>query len=135
MLRLNRHTCAFRVTLLDLALTRSALTVSPITPTDRCGPAGAKPPRVDRRHALGRHGEQLAEAHLARLGFSTLARNVRSRAGEIDLIAFDGETLVFAEVKTLQASALYWRGSPAAAMAAPPPALATAPAGGRVAER
>jgi putative endonuclease len=59
-------------------------------------------PRVDRRHALGRHGEQLAEAHLARLGFRTLDRNVRTRAGEIDLIAFDGETLVFAEVKTLR---------------------------------
>jgi putative endonuclease len=35
-----------------------------------------------------------------RLGFATLARNVRTRFGEIDLIAFDGRTLIFAEVKT-----------------------------------
>jgi putative endonuclease len=53
--------------------------------------------------ALGRLGEELAEAHLARLGFRTLARNVRTREGEIDLIAFDGGTLVFAEVKTRRA--------------------------------
>ena len=37
---------------------------------------------------------------MQRLGFSTLARNARCRAGEIDLIVFDGRTLVFAEVKT-----------------------------------
>jgi putative endonuclease len=45
-------------------------------------------------------GEELAAAHLGRLGFTVLARNVRTRHGEIDLIAFDGRTLVFAEVKT-----------------------------------
>jgi putative endonuclease len=32
-----------------------------------------------------------------------VARNARTRAGEIDLIAFDGRTLVFAEVKTRRA--------------------------------
>jgi putative endonuclease len=53
----------------------------------------------DRRRTLGRLGERLAEAHLRRLGFSIVARNVRTRHGEIDLIAFDGATLVFAEVK------------------------------------
>jgi putative endonuclease len=52
------------------------------------------------RRALGRQGEELAAAHFRRLGFSLLARNVRTRHGEIDLIAFDGSTLVFAEVKT-----------------------------------
>ncbi len=35
-----------------------------------------------------------------RLGFSPLGRNVRTRHGEIDLIAFNGRTLVFAEIKT-----------------------------------
>jgi putative endonuclease len=45
-------------------------------------------------------GEQLAADHLERLGFAILERNVRTRHGEIDLIAFDGRTLVFAEVKT-----------------------------------
>jgi putative endonuclease len=39
-------------------------------------------------------------AHMHRLGFSPLGRNERTRHGEIDLIAFDGQTLVFAEVKT-----------------------------------
>jgi putative endonuclease len=71
------------------------------------------PGRVDPRRALGRLGEELAEAHLARLGFSTLARNVRTRAGEIDLIAFDGKTLVFAEVKSLRVSAVPAPGRPA----------------------
>ena len=39
-----------------------------------------------------------------RLGFSVLARNVRTRYGEIDLIAFDGHTLVIAEVKSRRIS-------------------------------
>jgi putative endonuclease len=52
------------------------------------------------RRALGGRGEQLAAAHLRAQGFRTLARNVRTRHGEIDLVAFDGCTLVFAEVKT-----------------------------------
>jgi putative endonuclease len=56
--------------------------------------------RADPRRTLGRCGEDLAAAHLDRLGFSTLARNVRTRYGEIDLIVFDGRTLIFAEVKT-----------------------------------
>lgn len=60
------------------------------------------PPR-DPRHALGRAGEELAAAHLQRLGFCALGRNVRTRAGEIDLIAFNGTTLIFVEVKTRRA--------------------------------
>jgi putative endonuclease len=55
------------------------------------------------RRELGRLGEELAAAHLGRLGFSVLARNTRSRQGEIDLIAFDGQVMVFAEVKTRRA--------------------------------
>jgi putative endonuclease len=75
-------------------------------PTTRrsSGPAGAGcpvgPAREDPRRALGRLGEDLAAAHLDRLGFATLARNVRTRQGEIDLIVFDGCTLAFVEVKT-----------------------------------
>jgi len=63
--------------------------------------------RSDPRRALGRLGEDLAATHLTRLGFSTLARNVRTRAGEIDLIAFERRqgTLVFVEVKTRRVSA------------------------------
>jgi putative endonuclease len=55
---------------------------------------------ADQRPALGRRGEEHALAHMHRLGFSPLGRNERTRYGEIDLIAFDGRTLVFAEVKT-----------------------------------
>ena len=53
----------------------------------------------DDRRWLGARGEQLAAEHLERLGFAVLARNVRTSHGEIDLIAFDGRTLVFVEVK------------------------------------
>ena len=56
--------------------------------------------REDTRRTLGRRGEELAAAHLEELGFRVLERNARTRYGEIDLISFDGSTLVFAEVKT-----------------------------------
>ena len=55
---------------------------------------------ADHRRGLGQQGEQLAVAHLERLGYATLARNVRTRYGELDVIAFDGQALVFVEVKT-----------------------------------
>ncbi|MBX5440980.1 MAG: YraN family protein [Solirubrobacteraceae bacterium] len=57
----------------------------------------------DLRHRLGRLGEDLAAAHLERRGFEVVARNHRTRHGEIDLIGHDGRTLVFAEVKTRRA--------------------------------
>ena len=59
----------------------------------------------DPRRSLGARGEELALAHLKRLGFALVARNHRTRWGEIDLIVFDGTTLVFVEVKTRRASA------------------------------
>ena len=55
---------------------------------------------TDVRHTAGQRGEDLAAAHLERLGFAILARNHRTRYGELDLVAYDGETLVFVEVKT-----------------------------------
>jgi len=54
----------------------------------------------DLRHRLGRVGEQLAAEHLERRGLAILARNHRTRWGEIDLIAADTERIVFCEVKT-----------------------------------
>ena len=54
----------------------------------------------DHRGRLGRRGEQLAAEHLRRRGCVELARNVRTSAGEIDLIALDGRALVFVEIKT-----------------------------------
>jgi putative endonuclease len=53
-----------------------------------------------RRQDLGRLGEQLAAEHLARRGFQILQRNYRTRWGEIDIVAFDGRTLAFCEVKS-----------------------------------
>jgi putative endonuclease len=55
---------------------------------------------VHARGRLGALGEDLAAAHFERLGFEVLERNVRTREGEIDLIAYDGRVLVFVEVKT-----------------------------------
>lgn len=54
----------------------------------------------DARHTRGRQGEELAARHFEALGFEVLARNHHTRYGELDLVAYDGETLVFAEVKT-----------------------------------
>jgi putative endonuclease len=50
--------------------------------------------------ALGRRGEDLAAAHLSDLGLVILERNYRSRSGEVDIIARDGDALVICEVKT-----------------------------------
>jgi putative endonuclease len=52
------------------------------------------------RRALGAAGESFAAAYLIRRGYALLARNWRCALGEIDLIARDGETLVFVEVRT-----------------------------------
>jgi putative endonuclease len=52
------------------------------------------------RKSLGRLGEQLAAEHFERLGWRIVDRNYQTRFGELDLVAVDGDTLVFAEVKT-----------------------------------
>lgn len=56
-------------------------------------------------HTPGEIGERLAEKHLKKQGYKTLARNLRSRLGEIDLLCLapDGKTVVFVEVKTAAA--------------------------------
>jgi putative endonuclease len=54
----------------------------------------------DPRHHLGRLGEQLALEHLERLGYALVARNHRTRFGELDLVVCDGRALVFVEVKS-----------------------------------
>lgn len=51
------------------------------------------------RPSLGDRGEEAAARHLQALGYVVLERRYRTRAGEIDLIARDGDTLVFVEVK------------------------------------
>jgi len=55
-------------------------------------------------HALGRRGEDIAHRHLQRVGIIVIARNYRtgSGSGEIDLVGWDRDTLVFVEVKSRQ---------------------------------
>jgi putative endonuclease len=52
------------------------------------------------RENIGDRGENLAARFLRNLGYSIIIRNFRCEAGEIDIIARDGKTLVFVEVKT-----------------------------------
>lgn len=47
----------------------------------------------------GRHAEDVATAYLQQRGLKLVVRNYRCRFGEIDLIARDGKTLVFIEVR------------------------------------
>ena len=53
-----------------------------------------------KRLSLGKAGEELALTYLQGLGYKILARNYRKPFGEVDIIANDGGTLVFVEVKT-----------------------------------
>jgi putative endonuclease len=56
--------------------------------------------RTDPRQALGRAGEELATRHLESRGFEILARCARTAQGELDVVAFGDQTIVFVEVKT-----------------------------------
>jgi putative endonuclease len=56
--------------------------------------------QVNNRQSLGNHGEDIAATYLTQLGYSIIERNFRIRYGEIDIVAKDGSTLVFVEVKT-----------------------------------
>ena len=51
------------------------------------------------RVVLGKRGEDLACRELERRGYAIIARRHRCRGGELDIIARDGPTLVFVEVK------------------------------------
>ena len=60
--------------------------------------------------ASGKDGEDIASRFLSRLGYVILARNITNprgrRLGELDIIATDGECVVFVEVKTRTSTAL-----------------------------
>jgi putative endonuclease len=72
--------------------------------------AAVNPPEVAPHFQLGRKGEQLAVEHLKRAGYQIVAGNVKLPVGrntrgvivnaEIDIVAYDGRTLCFVEVKT-----------------------------------
>lgn len=52
------------------------------------------------KKVIGDKGEDFAASYFQKLGYEIKARNVHSRYGEIDLIAENGDTVVFVEVKT-----------------------------------
>ncbi len=58
------------------------------------------PRASDDRRRTGRRGEEIACRHLQAIGMRLLERNARTAAGEIDVIALEGRTIVFVEVKT-----------------------------------
>jgi putative endonuclease len=55
--------------------------------------------RLPHQRARGAAAEDAAETHLRALGMKIVARNVVTRLGELDLVALDGETLCFVEIK------------------------------------
>jgi len=56
---------------------------------------------VSKEHLeLGKRGEALAVKTLKKMGYRALVSNYRCALGEIDLVARDGDTLVFVEIKT-----------------------------------
>ena len=63
--------------------------------------------------SLGDQGERAAERHLLRQGLVIVERGLSGRRGEVDLIAVEGQTIIFVEVKTRSS---YRKGHPAEAV-------------------
>ncbi len=76
-----------------------------INPRDLISRAVAFVAQLREELPLGRRGERAAEKYLKRNGYRVVARNFRASGAEIDLVAIDGETLVFVEVKTRRSRA------------------------------
>jgi putative endonuclease len=53
----------------------------------------------------GEEAEDFAARHLEQQGLVVVTRNYRTRLGEVDLVALDGETLVFVEVRARRSNA------------------------------
>jgi putative endonuclease len=60
---------------------------------------------ADQRRKLGERGEDAAAAYLERSGMTVVERNWRTQAGEVDVVALDGDTIVLCEVKTRRSTA------------------------------
>lgn len=60
---------------------------------------------MDHRQETGTRGEDLAAQTLTRQGYVILARRYRTRFGELDIVAQDGPTMVFVEVKARRSDA------------------------------
>ena len=80
-----------------MLLVRSAVRI-----LDRLAPWLARETQLPEHLQTGRLGEDAAYFYLRELGFTVVARDFRSprRRGDVDLIAWEGETLCFVEVKT-----------------------------------
>jgi putative endonuclease len=61
-----------------------------------------------KRHRIGAWGEEIASQYLETKGYQILARNWRTQEGEVDLIAQDGDAVVFVEVKTRTSKDFGW---------------------------
>jgi putative endonuclease len=59
------------------------------------------------RQRIGRQAEELVARRLAAGGWEIVERNARTRYGELDIVALDGRTLVFVEVKAGRAGAAF----------------------------
>ena len=64
-------------------------------------------------NVIGQRGEELAATFIEKMGYLVLAKNWRCERGELDLVAKDGVTLVFIEVKTRRSTRF---GSPSEAV-------------------
>lgn len=62
---------------------------------------------TETRQRLGQTAEDLVAARLANAGWEVVERNARTRHGELDLVALDGRTLVFVEVKAGRAGSAF----------------------------
>ena len=68
--------------------------------TGTTGDDEAAKARAKGKDPLGIRGENVAAKHLQKLGYRIYGRNFKTPVGEIDIVARDGKTLVFVEVKT-----------------------------------
>lgn len=80
--------------------------MAPAPPIER--PFGESRNLSEKRALLGRKGEELAACYLQQRSFTLLDRNYRGRTGEIDIIAREGKTTVFIEVKTRRKGTSYF---------------------------
>lgn len=55
---------------------------------------------LNKKQKFGQKGEDIAVRHLKKAGYKIIETNYRTKLGEIDIIAQDKDTIVFAEVKT-----------------------------------
>ncbi|GHV83400.1 UPF0102 protein [Spirochaetia bacterium] len=66
-------------------------------------PSKKKKSQENNKNSLGKQGEDRAVYHIEEAGLKVITRNFRSKAGEVDIVAIDGSTIVFIEVKAWSA--------------------------------